>query len=243
MSGSTPAPTVQHMQTITTAPSATTTTDVARRTRPLVAAGLIVGGVIFFVGGPMHPKEDPPGVTVKEHMRLMFEDPSWYPAHTVLFVGIAVLAVSLVALVHGRSLVVFPRVQKVALVAAIATVVAAPATLLHLIAAVDADRIAAHHATPISDVQGIVETISVPVFGFSIAVLAVVGAASRTLGNFVTAIPGVLGGVGYGLAGATFLATDALDPLFPTAAGIPIWAIAAGIGLLLRRRRATETSR
>src|SRR5438552_12396462 len=50
--------------------------------------------------------------------------------------------------------------QKVALVAAIATAAAAPAMLLYLIAAVDADRIAAHHATPISDLQGIVETIT-----------------------------------------------------------------------------------
>lgn len=65
---------------------------------------------------------------------------------------------------------------------------------------------------------------------------AVVGAATRTVGNVVTAVPGVVGGVAYALAGATILITDALDGLFPLAAGIAVWAAAAGVGLLLRRR-------
>ncbi|WP_405145101.1 hypothetical protein OG589_00090 [Sphaerisporangium sp. NBC_01403] len=220
-----------------------TTIEVAHRTSPLVAWGLLAGGVFFFAGGPMHPKQDPPNVTVKEHMRIMFEDPSWYPSHTVLLIGMALLALSLVALVRGRSLADVPRMPVVAVIAAIATAVAAPAMLLHLVAAADADRIAAHHSTPITDVQVIVETITVPAFGFSIAALAFVGAATRTLGNLVTAIPGVLGGVGYGLAGATFLVTDKLDFLFPTAAGIAVWAMAAGTGLLLRRRAASTATR
>jgi hypothetical protein len=107
--------------------------------------------------------------------------------------------------------------------------------LLHLIAALDAGRIAAHHATPLTDVQVVVETVTVPIFGLSIAVLAVIGALSRTLGNWIAAVFGVLGGVGYAIAGATFLFTEATDPLFPTAAGIALWAVIAGIGLLRRR--------
>jgi hypothetical protein len=35
----------------------------------------------------------------------------------------------------------------------------------------------------------------------------------------------------------TFLLTDALDPLFPTAAGIALWALVAGVGQLMHRRR------
>lgn len=99
-----------------------------------------------------------------------------------------------------------------------------------------AATIAAGQNTPTTDVQVIVETITVPTFGFSIAVLAVIGAMTRTLGNPVTALPGVLGGVGFGLAGATILFTDRLDFLFPAASGIALWTLAAGIGLLLRQR-------
>jgi len=208
----------------------------ARRTGPLAGWLLISGGAFFLAGGPMHPKQDPPGVSLKEHMRVMFEDPAWYPSHAVLLIGMALIAASLVALVRGRSLAGVPRAHVAAVIAAVAASLAAPGMLLHLVAASEADRIAAHQSTPIIDVLVIVETITVPAFGFSIAALAVIGAATRTLGNPVTAVPGVLGGVGFGLAGGTFLFTDRLDFLFPTAAGIALWAIAVGVGLLLRRR-------
>jgi len=219
--------------------SAAPTTEpsrLARRTSPLVAWGLVAGGAFFLAGGPMHPKEDPAGVTLKEHLRVMFEDSSWYSAHAVLLVGMVLIAASLVTLARTRALSNIPRAQSAVVVAAIAATAAAPAMLLHLIAAVDADAIAAHRSTPISDVQNIVETIAVPAFGFSIAALAIIGAMTRTLGNWPAAAAGVIGGVGYGLAGATFLFTDKLDALFPAATGIALWTIAAGAGLLLRRR-------
>ncbi len=208
----------------------------ARSSRPLVAWGLVAGGAFFLAGGPMHPKEDPVGVTLREHLRVMFENPSWYSGHAVLLVGMVLIAASLVALARTRALSDVPRAQGAVRVAAIAAAVAAPAMLLHLIAAVDADAIAAGRSTPTSDVQNIVETIAVPAFGFSIAALAIIGAMTRTLGNWPAAAAGVLGGVGYGLAGATFLFTDKLDALFPAATGIAVWTIAAGVGLLLRWR-------
>lgn len=208
----------------------------ARHSSPLAGWGLLIGGVVFFAGGPMHPKQDPPGVSVKEHMRVMFEDPGWYSAHTVLLIGTAIIAAALVALARSRSFAAIPRAHSATVIAAVATSVAAAGTLLHLVAASEADAIGAGRSAPITDLQLIVETITVPAFGFSIAALAVIGAMTRTLGNPLTAVLGVAGGVGYGLAGATLLFTDALNFLFPTAGAIALWAIAAGIGLLLRRR-------
>lgn len=217
--------------------STTEMRNIAHRTSPLPGWALLVGGVFFLAGGPLHPPhEDPPGLTVKEHMRLMFEDPAWYPAHIILLVGMVLIAASLVTLARGPSLAGVPRAHLAVVVAAVAASFAAPGMLLHLAAAVEADKIAAHQSTPITDVQVIVETITVPAFGLSIAALAVAGAMTRTLGNLVTAVPGVLGGVGYALAGATFLFTEKFDPLFPTAGGIALWAIGVGTGLLLRQR-------
>ncbi len=203
---------------------------------PLVGWGLLAGGAFFFAGGPMHPKEDPPGVSVREHLRVMFEDPAWYPSHAVLFVGMALTAASLVVLTRRRSLSSVPRVHVVVAIAAVAASLAAIGMLLHLISASDAEAIAGRRSTPLTDVQVIVETITVPAFGFSIAALAVFGAVTGTLGNAVTALLGVLGGVGYGLAGATFLFTDRLNFLFPAASGIALWTLAAGIGLLWHRQ-------
>jgi hypothetical protein len=223
-----------------TAPATTTASpgaDVARRTGVLTSSILVAGGVVFFAGGGMHPHEDPPDVTLKQHLLVMFRDPGWYPAHLVILAGMAITALGLVALVRGGGLDGVPRVRRVAVVAAAAACVSTPAMLLHLVAAVDADRIAAHRATPITDVTLVIETVTTPFFGLAMAALAVVGAATRTLGNPVTALICVLGGVGFALAGSTFLVTDLFDPLFPAASGIAVWTAAAGAGLLLRRLR------
>jgi hypothetical protein len=222
--------------TTTTTTTTTRSRDVARRTSPLVGAGLIAGGVLFFVGGGMHPKEDPPDVTLYEHMRIMFGNPDWYPSHALLLAGTVLIAAALLVLVRGGSLAGVPRAQAAATAAAVGAAVAAPGMLLHLVAAVEADAIGAGLPTPITDAQVVVETLTAPLFGLGVALLAVVGAATRTVGNIVTAVPGVVGGVAYALAGATILITDALDGLFPLAADIAVWAAAAGVGLLLRRR-------
>jgi hypothetical protein len=222
--------------TTTTTTTTTRSRDVARRTGPLVGAGLIAGGVLFSVGGGMHPKEDPPDVTLYEHMRIMFGNPDWYPSHALLLAGTVLIAAALLVLVRGGSLAGVPRAQAAATAAAVGAAVAVPGMLLHLVAAVEAGAIGAGPPTPIADAQVVVETLTAPLFGLGVAWFAVVGAPTRTVGNVVTAVPGVVGGVAYALAGATILITDALDGLSPLAAGIAVWAAAAGVGLLLRRR-------
>lgn len=206
----------------------------ARQISPAVPWGLVAGGALFFAGGGMHPRQDPPDVTVKEHMHLMFEDHGWYPSHAVLLAGMALMAAALIALVRGGGLAAVPRAQLAATVAAVATALGALGMAVHLLAAVDSDKIAHGTSTPIVDTNLVVETITVPVFGLAVAALALVGATTRTLGNRLTATLGTVGGVAYALAGATFLLTDALDPLFPLAGAIGLWAVATGIWLLRR---------
>ena len=181
---------------------------------PLPAAALVAGGALFFLGGALHPHEDPPGLTLEEHLRVMFEDPAWYPAHAVLLAGMALMAVALVALARGRALAPAPRAQAAATVAAVAAVAATAGSALHLVAAVESDRIATGRSTPLVDANGIVETLTAPAFGLAVAALAVIAATARVpghrpLGNRVVAVVAVVGGVGYALAAATFLFTDA----------------------------------
>jgi hypothetical protein len=203
----------------------------------LVAWGLLAGGALFFLGGSLHPKEDPPDVTVKEHIHVMVDDPAWYPSHAVLLLGMGLMAVSLVALVRsGRFADV--RAARLARAAAAATAIGTAGMLLHLVVATEADALASGGSTPLVDLHVVVETITVPLFGLAIAALALVGGRAHSLGNRATAVLGVVGGVAYALAGATFLLTDALNPLFPLAGGIGLWAVAAGIGLLRAGRSA-----
>ncbi|MDQ3642509.1 MAG: hypothetical protein M3450_13850 [Actinomycetota bacterium] len=208
----------------------------APRISPRVAWGLLGGGAFFFVGGSMHPGEDPPGLSLKEHLHLLFQDPAWYPSHALLLAGMVLIAASLVALVRGGTLASVPRAQKVGAIAAVAAVLGALDMLLHLVVASEASSIATGEGTPLTDVHVVAETLTVPVFGFSIAALGVVGALTRTMGNRLTAVLAVVGGVTYGLAGATFAFTDTLNFLFPGGGVIGLWAIGVGIWVLLQSR-------
>jgi hypothetical protein len=213
-------------------------------TRPgrLVGWGLLAGGVFFFAGGAMHPKDAPDGVSLNEYLRFMYEDPAWYPSQSVLFIGMALIAAALVALARGRSLAGVRHLQTVTVIAALTASLATVDHLLRLVSAVDADAIAAGRDTPITDVQLIMETITVPAFCLGIIALAIAGARTRALGNPLIAVPAVLGGVGYGLASATVLLNNPFDPLFPTAAGIALWAIAVGWRSLLRTPATIRTN-
>ena len=208
-------------------------------TYALASGGLLVaGGVAFFAGGAMHPKEDPPDVTMNEHLRVMFEDPLWYPAHAVLLVGMALLTAALVSLVRSRSMVGGPvAAQRALVLAAVASALATVGMALHLMVAVESDALARGGSTPLVSVHVVLETITVPLFGLAVAALAAVGGATRALGNRVIAVPGVVGGLAYAAAGATIAFTDVLDPLFPVAGLIGVWAVAAGTWLLVRTRR------
>ena len=203
---------------------------------PRIAWGLLGGGVFFFVGGSMHPGEDPPGLSLKEHLHLLFQDPAWYPSHALLLAGMVLIAASLVTLVRCGTLASVPRAQKVGAIAAVAAVLGSLDMLLHLVVASEASSIATGEGTPLTDVHVVAETLTVPVFGFSIAALGVIGALTRTMGNRLTAVLAVIGGVTYGLAGATFAFTDALNFLFPGGGAVGLWAIAVGIWLLLQSR-------
>src|SRR5262249_21651258 len=66
---------------------------------------------------------------------------------------------------------------------------------------------------------------------------ASLGAATHTLGNWIAAVFGITGGIAYALAAGTALFTDALNLLFPAAAGIAGWAIFVGIGILRSQPR------
>ncbi|MFE9644292.1 hypothetical protein ACFYO0_09180 [Streptomyces sp. NPDC006365] len=211
----------------------------ARRTNLLTAWSLVTGGVFFLVGGAMHPTEDLPDLSMAQQLRAMYEDPAWYPGHGAMFIGMVLITAALFALDRDPRIANVPRARTATRVTALTSIAATVGALLHLVAATDADRIGQSDSTPpLSDVYLVVETISVPLFSFSVAALAVIGALTGTLGNRLTAVLGVVGGIGYGLAGGTAVFTPIFDFLFPTALGVALWMTAAGIGLLLRRRSA-----
>lgn len=211
------------------------------RTITAVAWVFASGGVAFFVGGALHPKEDPPDVSVKEVLRVLFKDGNWYPGHSLLLAGMVLIAAALIALVRSGALAESRATQAAGVIAAVTATVGAGAAFLHLIMASEVDRIAAGQSTPLTDTNLVVETIVTPAFGLSVAALAVLGARTGSFGNRTAAVLAVLGGIPYALAGGTILLTDALNPLFPFAGLLGVWAIVTAASLLRHRRVATPS--
>ena len=74
-----------------------------------------------------------------------------------------------------------------------------------------------------------------PLWALGIAALAVAGGLSRTLGNPMTLVLGVVGGLAHALAAATIAFTDRFDALFPVGSLLGVWGVVVGLMVLLRK--------
>ena len=185
---------------------------------------LAAGGLVFSVGGSLHPKEDPPDVSLVQHLHVMFQDPLWWPGHAVLLAGMLLLTAGL-----WRLPADLPRLRALVTATAAASALATVDMLLHLLAVTQDAAAAQGRTTLLIDVHLWLETVTVPLCGVGVAVLATAGARTRTLGSWWLAPLAVVGGVCYALAAGTALWTDALDELFPAAAGLGAWAAVVGL--------------
>ena len=194
---------------------------------------LSVGGVLFFAGVALHPHEHVEGGTLEEQFHAMFSDSRWYPAHVLLLVGMALMAAALVGLAR-RVPTGLPR--RTTRFAAFAAVVGTAAMVLHLFAKLDDANIVAGQTTPLLFAHAGVETITVPLVGIAFALLARAGGRSHVLGNPAVAAIGVVGGVGYALAGATAPFVATFTPLFDLVGLVGLWAAIVGGMQIVRGR-------
>lgn len=218
-----------------TSTTSTTTSPTIRsaRTDRAGAAFLLVAGVAYFVGGGLHPKGGASDETKLEQLRVMFLDDRWYPSHALLLLSMACFAVGLIAIRRRGGL---PHsVTRVLGAAAVIACIATAAMLLHLFAATQEAAIRDGDPTMLIRIHTWSETLVAPLFGLGIAALAVVGGLSRTLGNRVVLVFGLVGGLCYALAAATIAYTDRFDFLFAISSTIGVWAAAVGLLGLLRR--------
>lgn len=187
---------------------------------------LLLGGVAFFVGGITHPRDNGQGNKVQQ-LHDMLVDPSWYPSHGSLLAAMGLLAAGILALrqrVAGTG-----GVARLLTVVFVIACVATFSMAVHLAAAVDAEALADGRQSLVSRVQTVNETVVDAVWGLAIATLALVGGATRTVGNRATTPVGVVGGVAFAVASATIAFTDTFDALFKVGSLISVWAVMAGV--------------
>lgn len=195
---------------------------------------LILGGVAFFAGGPMHPAGSDEGDKT-EQLHSMLVDAAWYPAHLVGLLGFSCVAAGLLAL--RRDPLTRDRLGRLLGVSAAVATVAAAGAVVHLFAATQAADLEDGGTTPLVAVFMGVETVVNPAWGLLVAALAVVGGLTRALGNRILLPVGLVGGLAFALASATIAFVDTFDPLFPVAGLAGVWLVATGIHGLARRER------
>lgn len=217
---------------MTTLEARTPTTTVSRAGRAGHAL-LVAGGVGFFAGGPLHPQGSDEGDKIQQ-LHSMLVDPAWYPAHMVSALGFVCVAAGLVAL--RRDPVMRERLGRLLTLSVWVAVAAALGSLVHLLAATQAVDLLTGRMTPLVGLFMGVETVVNPVWGLTVAALAVVGGLTLALGNRIVLALGLVGGAAFALGTATIAFVDTFDPLFPVAGLAGLWLVAAGVIGLLRQR-------
>jgi hypothetical protein len=203
-----------------------------RMTR-FAAGGLAGAGLLLGLGGVLHPRVDT-DASYEEGLAGMFDDAAWASSHLFTMSGFALLAVALAVLVRDLAP---SRLRLIGWVAVAGAGFAAAESLPHLLAGSEAEALLEGGSTPLTDAHAILQAISTPVVGLSVAALAVASARGRVLGSGrIAAAVAVVGGAAFALAGPAIAITQdsSFSPLFIGSAGLSIWLILSGVRLARR---------
>jgi len=233
--------TISMMQTASMGATAETTTP--RQARDNVwPAAFIAGGVLFLIGGPLHPSEDP-GLP-EQATADMIGSTAWISSHSLLLLASIGFLIGLFALTRSR-MPLSTAAQRAAVVAAIAGVLFVVEGVFHLAAFADDDAARAGAATPFLSTHMVMSLIVYPLFTFAVAALAVL--SGRLLTHPAVGVIGAIGAVTFGLAPALvgLAGIESLDWMFPVGGILmALWFTVAGVTGLIRgsARRSAATS-
>ena len=195
-----------------------------------------LAGLFLFVGGPLHPRDDP-SLGFDGATAMMLADPNWVPSHALMLVGFVLILLGLIGL--ARSGLLGDSSSPLMRVAVVGAVVAVVEGVLHLVAVVDGESLRAGASTPILNAHLALAVVAYPLLGLPLAAVAWFGGRARVLTHPIVGALGVLGSVSHGIAAPiVVLSRDArFAVLFMGTMFMAIWLIAVGVGHFLGRRR------
>lgn len=200
---------------------------------------LVAGAVALFIGGMLHPEEDP-ALSGHAAQAAWIGDPLWIPCHSLILLSSILFALGLTGLLrHGPSLGVSARRAGWAAVAG--AVLSVVENVPHLAATFESDAAAAGHATPFLNTHMALALLAFPLFGFSVAALAVLG--GRQLAHPVFVAGAVVGGSCWGLGPWAVgpLGMESLDVLFIIGMLMALWFAVVGVrGVLVKGPKAGQ---
>lgn len=192
-------------------------------------APLVAAGVILMIGGPMHPSA-PSELSMRGQFATMMDDDAWIPAHSLLALGVGLIAWGLYEVYRRNA---WPHVNRQALrIAVIAIGLYVIEALFHLFSYVDADRLRAEEFAPIAYIHIGLAAVMYPVSGIAISWLSVHLFRAWSVPAKVFAAAGIVGG----LLHAFSVPVALIDPHAETdwlfaGAGIltSLWALSLGL--------------
>jgi hypothetical protein len=227
----TPAPVVPSSPATLSSPATT-----PGRTRWRTAVLLGAAGLLLGAGGNLHPHGH--GETVDDYVASMLGAPTWPVAHVLLLVGTLLAAVAFGVLARTAA---SDAVRRGAGVATVGWALGGLEGIPHLLADRDLDGLTHHHETPVLDLHTMLLVGATPLLGLTGAALALVAArAVSTPAAWLLAVPAVVGGIGYAVAGPLINLTHdvGVAGLFPLQAGLALWLVGAAV-LTVRGRLTT----
>ncbi len=201
---------------------------------------LAAGGLLFLIGGALHPDEDS-SLPEAEATAESLGSATWIPSHALLLAGTIGFLIGLFALARSRT-PLSKAARRAAWIAAVGAVLFAVEGVFHLAAFADEQAALAGTDTPLLSTHMAMGLVVYPLFTFAVAALAVL--SGRTLTHPVIGIIGAIGAVAFGVAPALvgLAGIDALGFLFPLGGIVmALWFTLIGVTALIRgsgRRKA-----
>ena len=206
--------------------------DTTNLHRPLI----VLGALASAVGGNLHP-EAPEGLSFRDNLVAMMDDPAWVPGHAIATIGLALLTAGLVIAKRRGA---WPSVSGLLPFAAISAGAYALEMAVHTASVVDKDQLAGGGIGAVAGVHLALAVLTSPFFGAATVLLAVRLFRTWAVPLRPFAALGVIGGVATALAAP--LTVGFQDPefaaLFPIAGiGTSVWFLVAGLAGLRQPAR------
>jgi hypothetical protein len=189
---------------------------------------LIASALLSAIGGGMHPDVDAEGSSTREELAAMTADDAWVPGHTLLALGVALLAVGLWgARRSGR----WPGADSALKWGVLATSLYFVEAVTHAAAAIDSDNLAHGHSAPVAMAHLALASFLYPLSGAAFVWMAATIGAEWGRLRFLSVL-GIIGGCVHAVVvPATLLLTDTeTTPLFAIAGmTLAAWSLATGL--------------
>ena len=168
----------------------------------------------------------------------MLTHPSWFMAHALVLLRFGALLTGL--LLFARSESNTPALRRWTMLAIAGTALMTLEMAVRTAAMVDAQHLAAGHATPVLSTHLVMSVLFYPIFGVTSALFMIAAARQRAIGSPLFLWIGVIGTLANGVAPVLVLGFDWIEAriLFRFVMGVSLWMVISALWPARRAARA-----